>query len=95
MATIDRNTPMGAARYVRRERYVWPGGYALALVMRDGGLLCADCVKSGYSLIASAHRDHVRHGGCTGWEPLSLTHAGEMEETEHCAHCEGIIHDED
>ena len=35
-------------RAMARERYAWPGGYALALVTTDGGILCPDCVRAEY-----------------------------------------------
>lgn len=48
MATIRTDHPMGAARYVRRERYAWPGGYALALIM-DDACACDHCGREVWS----------------------------------------------
>jgi len=86
-AKIDFRKPMGAARYVRREKYAWPGGYALALVVDDGGLICADCVRKEFHNIA----DSFRHGTNSGWRPLALTYSAEWEEQETCSHCGRVI----
>lgn len=60
-ATINTKHPMGAARFVRRERYAWPGGYELALIMSDGALLCADCVRENFcNISATACRSALR-----------------------------------
>ena len=74
---------------VRRDRYAWPGGYALALVTADGALLCPDCVAAEWSQIAADNRSAYRTG--TGWKPAGITGAHESDETEHCAHCGRII----
>ena len=83
MATIRTDHPMGAARFVRRERYVWPGGYALALVFTDGQLACAGCVAENFHLISQDTRDKIN----TGWRAAGLTHAGEADSEEYCACC--------
>ena len=81
--SLNVRHPMAAARVVRRERYAWPGGYELALVMGDGELLCADCVRDNFHEISTAHRDH----GHTGWEPAGIASADGAEQNEWCAHC--------
>lgn len=68
-AQPDTQTPMGRARYVRRERYAWPGGYALALITDDGDALCPACVTSEYPKIAAAVRRDDRRGG---WYPAAI-----------------------
>ena len=87
MATIDTTKPMGAARYVRRERYAWPGGYPLALITADGGLLCADCVRDSFSNIAWAHRSKCSDG----WRPAGMI-AVEEPTTDACDHCGAYIY---
>ena len=74
---------MGAARIVRREKYAWPGGYELALVMDDGELLCAQCVHEEFHNISTSHRHAINDG----WRPAGITHAGEHEEAQYCSHC--------
>lgn len=89
MATIDTTKPMGAARYVRRERYAWPGGYPLALITTAGGLLCADCVTDNFSNIAWAHRNR-----CSGWRPAGMI-AVEEPTTDTCDCCGAYIYRDD
>lgn len=85
--------PMAAARMVRRDRYAWPGGYALALLMADGEAVCRRCVADPevFRLIAAAHRDAAVHGsrfGAAEWQPLALlTAEDEDPHGETCAHC--------
>lgn len=74
---------MGAARYVRRERYAWPGGYALALIMADGGALCPDCVEANFSQISYSHR----HGIRDGWKPLGVECEANVDGACTCDHC--------
>lgn len=83
MATIRTDHPMGAARYVRRERYAWPGGYALALVTTDGATLCPDCVASEFPQIAHAHRA----GTNDGWRPAGIACAADSDDECVCDHC--------
>ena len=86
-ATVDRRAPMGAARIVRRERFAWPGGYALALVTHDGALLCPQCVAANYPAISAAHRHKLRDG----WQPEALAILEAPEQPEPCDHCGRII----
>lgn len=39
------------AKMVARDKYAWPGGYPLFLVMADGGCLCPKCVRSEWRQI--------------------------------------------
>lgn len=75
--------PMMAARIVRKGKYAWPGGYALALVVNDGALLCPHCVEQEFSQISFAHRHKLNDG----WRPEGLTHSGEWDDAEFCDHC--------
>ena len=70
---------------VARYPYAWPGGYARALVMDDGGLVCARCVREEFSLIAHDTRNRWR----SGWDAAGWIHTGEMDapEQEFCDHC--------
>lgn len=38
-----------------RNKYAWPGGYPLYLIMADGGELCIDCAKKNYRALVNAH----------------------------------------
>lgn len=82
-ATVDRSHPMGAARIVRRERYAWPGGYPLALVLTDGAVLCPACVAAEWAQISRAHRHHLRDG----WAPAGLSIEEAPEHDVTCDHC--------
>lgn len=84
---ININSPMGAARYVRKERYAWPGGYALALLMNDGGTLCPDCVSSEFHLIAVASRDKLDNG----WRPVAVIFESHSDDSCECDHCAKTI----
>jgi len=87
--TVRREHPMGAARIVRRERYAWPGGYPLALILADGEALCPTCVAAEWTQISTSHRHQSRDG----WRPLGLEICAAPEEDVVCAHCGRTIAD--
>lgn len=80
----DLERSADAARYVARERYAWPGGYALFACTDDGGTLCADCCRAEYATIARTHRN-------SGWFVIGVGSAESCEETLHCDHCGAVI----
>jgi hypothetical protein len=80
------------AKLVAREHYAWPGGYEMAIVTHDAGLLCFKCVRREWREIAGAY---VRGETRGGWYPAGMTHTGEMEQIETCDHCGRIIYDPD
>lgn len=47
-------------RHLRRGRFVWPGGYPLFFITRDGGTLCFDCVRKEWRNVRG--RFSPRHG---------------------------------
>ncbi len=67
--------------------YKTHGGYTWAALMDDGELLCVHCVRANYRQIfrATQASDH------SGWRAEGITHDGESEQTEHCAHCNRVI----
>ncbi len=75
------NTAMTQLRALAR--YQTHGGYVWAAIMEDGELVCTPCVRLEYRQIARATK--TRAG--TGWQCIGITHSGESETTEHCAHC--------
>ena len=85
--TVKRAHPMGAARIVRRERYAWPGGYPLVLVLTDGAVLCPACVSSEWASISSAHR----HKSRDGWRPSAIDYVEAPEVDVVCDHCSTVI----
>lgn len=65
-----------------KERYAWPGGYPLFLVMSDGGALCMDCVtKEAHNIFDSTAKqiqDGWQAAGIeVNWDDCDLT----------CCHC--------
>lgn len=64
-------------------RYKTHGGYVWAAVMNDGALVCTPCVRANYRQIFRSTRDQLRDGWCCE----AITHSGEWDESEWCAHC--------
>ena len=81
--TVDRAKPMGAARIVRRERYAWPGGYPLVLVLTDGAVLCPTCVTAEWGSISWGTRHYLRNG----WEAAGLDILEAPDAEVICDHC--------
>ena len=80
-------TPIEAAKLVAREKYAWPGGYPLILVMDDGAALCPDCVRSEFRRIAYSTRNGLRDG----WRAAGYQIEECPDEDERCAHCAKVI----
>lgn len=87
----SRRRPIDEARHVARHEYAWPGGYQMAVVTTDGGLLCPDCVKAEWFNIA----DSARRNLADGWQPAATTLIYEGEETEYCSHCDRQMNNEE
>ena len=64
-------------------RYQTHAGYVWAAVTSDGACLCARCTRENYRQIYRSTRDQV----ADGWQVVGLTHSGEWDEPETCAHC--------
>ena len=73
-----------AAKLVARDRYAWPGGYAMALITSDGGELCPDCVRAEFRQIIWSH---LTNETGSGWHPAGITHDGETDDDLICDHC--------
>lgn len=65
-----------------RDKYAWPGGYPMYLVMNDGGALCMDCAREEYRQIA---HDTVKEWK-TGWDCAGADVNWE-DTTLICDHC--------
>ena len=65
-----------------RDKYAWPGGYPLYIVMEDGEALCVECGKQEYRLLAEASRDKDR----SGWRPEAPEINYEDPDL-YCCHC--------
>lgn len=68
-------------------RYKTHAGYAWAAIMDDGGLLCTPCTRENYRQVYRDTRDRA----CSDWQCVGITHSGESEKTEYCAHCNRVI----
>lgn len=87
LSILNLNHPMAAARIVRKEKYAFPGGYELLLILDDGACLCSDCVTENYSLISSSHRSKCNDG----WRPVGYDSMGNYDEPEQCQNCWRLI----
>lgn len=74
---------------LRAGQYAWPGGYQLAFVTSDGGLLCFDCVRENYRSVSGSIRNEINDG----WrvEAVTIMHDGEAEYYECCDHCSKVL----
>jgi hypothetical protein len=69
-----------------KEKYAWPGGYPLFVVMHDCEALCCACAKRNLGQIAWATRSQLgdswqAEGVEVNWEDGAL----------YCAHCSQLI----
>lgn len=64
-------------------RYQTHGGYTWAMVADDSELLCVLCVRENYRQIYRATKKRDK----SGWQCIGITHSGESETLESCAHC--------
>ena len=65
-----------------RNPYAWPGGYPVYVVMADGELLCRDCARSEYKLIADSTKTDRRDS----WQAAGTMILWEGTDN-YCAHC--------
>ena len=77
-----------AAKTVARDKFAWPGGYALFLVMDDGGELCPDCVRAEFRQIVW---NTLTYQPRLGWFPVGLDHTGNCDDAPACCHCGRVI----
>jgi hypothetical protein len=75
---------------LRHGLYIWPGGYDVHLLMRDGGILCHDCTRKEARRVLSACVDGLSGWADTAWLPSGLAPLWEGPD-ESCAHCSAPI----
>lgn len=71
---------------LRAGEFTWPGGYRLAFLTRDGGILSFDAVRDNYRLVSDSIRTECNDGwwvdACDmleGYEyPIYCDHTGEQ-----------------
>jgi len=70
-------------KFAARDKYAWPGGYPLMVLMHDGESICPDCAKHNFQLIARNTRDG---GPDRDWQAsdIYIHYEGPPE---RCAHC--------
>ena len=83
MTTTKTLNRLQAAKKVAREKYAWPGGYALFCVTSDGACLCPACVRAEWRSVCY----ETMHRLSGGWQIAGADHAGNSDETETCDHC--------
>jgi hypothetical protein len=66
-----------------RDKYAWPGGYDMVFITRDGGVLCADCVRTEYHQVAYERKHNI---SC-GWNVEAIDHGGNTDGSLPCDHC--------
>jgi hypothetical protein len=76
-----KNQTLEQVKQAIRQPYAWPGGYPVYTVMSDGELICPQCARANYRLIAEATRDNDR----SDWEAVDVIVL--WEGPAQCAHC--------
>lgn len=74
------NTALKAAI---RQHYAWPGGYELFGICLDGGVLCCDCMRREYYLIAYARKHKIDDQ----WRVIAIDCAAEYDSLVMCDNC--------
>ena len=85
-------TPAQLASTLRNGQFAWPGGYQMALITSDGGLLCFNCAKAEFANCA----DSLRNQTNDGWQIRATTVLYEtLDGPEVCDHCNKVLLDQD
>lgn len=80
------------AATLRAGEYAWPGGYQMAFITSDGGLLCFECVRAEYSNVIWSIKNKVGDG----WRVIACDILYEAPDgPEYCSHCNKILLEED
>ena len=80
---------MNKVKDMARQKYAWPGGYTLVLLMSDGDCLCHDCLMANYRTIRKAQKEKDN----SGWRPADVFIHWEGPEL-YCANCNKTIESE-
>ena len=64
---------------VTRHPFAWPGGYEMAIITDDGGVICQKCVGECRDEMLNADPGD-------GWYAVGYTHTGNEDEL-RCDHC--------
>lgn len=71
---------------VARDRFAWPGGYSLVLLMHDGQTLCCACAEDNLGAILRDTIGETRDES-SGWCASAAAVADDDDDAETCAHC--------
>lgn len=65
------------------------GGYGVYAVMDDGDVLCRACTVDPTNPVHDERQTFGSNQWTSpdGWGVIAFGHTGELEEPEHCAHC--------
>jgi hypothetical protein len=72
-----------ALRAAIRQKFAWPGGYALFGIAADSECLCMDCMKAEYFQIAYSTRHKINDQ----WRIVAIESAANVDGPIDCAHC--------
>ena len=78
------NTALKAAI---RQHYTWPGRYELFGICSDGGVLCCDCMRREYYLIAYSRKHKIDDQ----WRVVAIDCAVNYDSLIQCEHCNKMI----
>jgi hypothetical protein len=67
---------------LRAGEFSWPGGYRLAFVTQDGGILSFAAVRAEFKNVVW----DFQNGASTGWRVVGLLNVDETEEAVYCDH---------
>jgi hypothetical protein len=67
---------------LRAGEFSWPGGYRLAFVTQDGGILSFAAVRAEFRNVVW----DFQNGASTGWRVVGLLNVDETEESIYCDH---------
>lgn len=80
------NNMLDQARHAARNKYAWPGGYPLALLMADGECICPDCAKREWKQVARATKAKLSDWPDKQWRVEDVFINWEDDDL-YCAHC--------
>ena len=73
-----------------RAKFAWPGGYELFGITNDGAVICCDCMRREYHLIAYSRKHKINDG----WRVVAIDCAADYDSWVYCEHCNKTIVDD-
>lgn len=81
------NQTLQSMKEAIRQKYAWPGGYPLVLIMDDGECLCMGCAQKEWKNIYQSTKNHERDG----WQAAGVEINWENPDGSLCAHCNNVL----